>query len=303
MNDFSGNFIQYDNKKRKDETKNLALYFVVHITLYIVLFFFLLFFAWYTAFATSHDFYAVYNVSMKGTLNSEIADNDPDRDKKSLDAVYIDKYGELKIFDIVVLENTSPSEESTIKRLMAFEGDYISIAQTQDANGNNILAFYRIAKGTDLNQETFDDESAKVDETSGANGYTIKSAQEWWNVFGRYVNSDLTVDVNGQTKTVRYDEKFFEKFLKDFDALDQQTKNENFFISKNGMVYVKVPKGKIFYMGDNRAHSDDARDFGFADKTNVVGRTEIIVYDYNFANRLLEVVKFYFKQVEEFFAR
>ena len=186
---------------------------------------------------------------------------------------------------------------------MAFEGDYISIAQTKDESGKDVLAFYRIAKGTALDQETFEDESARVDETSGENGYTIKSAQEWWEVFGHYVSSDLTVDVGGESKTIRYEEKFFYKFLDGFNELDEQTKIENFFVSKNGMVYVKVPEGKIFYMGDNRAHSTDARDYGFAERNLVVGRAEFIVYDYNFVSRLWEVVKFYFKQVEEFFAR
>ena len=50
-------------------------------------------------------------------------------------------------------------------------------------------------------------------------------------------------------------------------------------------------------------NSTDSREVGFCDKTYVVGRTEIIVYNYNFVNRLWEVVKFYFKEMETFFAR
>ena len=44
MNQFSDDFIQFNDKKARKERKNLALYFAATITLYVILFFFLLFF-------------------------------------------------------------------------------------------------------------------------------------------------------------------------------------------------------------------------------------------------------------------
>ena len=80
-------------------------------------------------------------------------------------------------------------------------------------------------------------------------------------------------------------------------------KPSNVYVSENGLIYVQVPEGKYFCMGDNRGHSDDSRKNGFYDVEYIVGRVEFIVYDHNFGNRLWEVVKYYFGQVEEFFAR
>ncbi|MBE7075754.1 MAG: hypothetical protein E7375_01630 [Clostridiales bacterium] len=282
MRKYSSEFIQCDNKKLKEENRNLAWYLTTHITLYIVLFFFLIFFAWYTVFITTHRFYAVYNISMKGTLNSKIADDEIDPSKISYDAVYINKLDQARIFDIVVVQN---KDSSAVKRLLAEAGDYITIAKTE----NDEYAFYRIPKGSDLS--TYTDEMARVDETSGVNGYTIYSSEQWWEERDKAQISTIS-----EISDVEYEDKFFNRFIANREQYQTH-------ISENGMIYVQVPEGKVFFMGDNRARSTDCREKGFEDKEKIVGRTEFIVYDYNFANRLLEVVKFYFKQMEEFFAR
>ena len=41
----------------------------------------------------------------------------------------------------------------------------------------------------------------------------------------------------------------------------------------------------------------------FEDASKIVGRGEIVVKNFNFVNRLWEVIKFYFSEVEKFFAK
>ena len=108
----------------------------------------------------------------------------------------------------------------------------------------------------------------------------------------------LSASKDGQTFSHKYEYNFFTNFLSDFEE-----GADNFYVSDDGLVYVKVPQGKFFYLGDNRAHSSDARERGFCDIGNIVGRSEFFVKDYNFANRLWEVVKYYFKEIDKFFAR
>lgn len=39
---------------------------------------------------------------------------------------------------------------------------------------------------------------------------------------------------------------------------------------------IKIPKGKVFVVGDNRNNSIDSRDIGMIDLNEIVGRTELI---------------------------
>ncbi len=297
MNAFKDkDFIQYSEKKVKDETKNLTLYFIVHITLYVVIFFFLLFFAWYTVFITTHRFYAVKGVSMMPTLNTAITEEeilyDPDVQQISYDAVYVDKSTKPRLFDIVVVEYSK--NDSVIKRLMATEGDYITIAKGQTESGDDCFYFYRIPYGTDLS--TFTDEQAKLDEMSGQSGYTIRGYEDWY--LNKTGTSQPLQEILTTSGTKQYEYNFYNTFLEEFSA-----ESDDFFVSEDGLVYVKVPQGQCFFMGDNRGHSTDGRENGFVSMDKIVGRAEFIVENYNFVNRLLEVVRFYFSEMQKFFAR
>lgn len=279
----------------KDETKNLTLYFITHITLYIVLLFFIIFFAWYTVFVTTHKFYAVYGPSMMSTLNSQIKPSEISVSRKtSYDAVYVDTLTKPKAFDIVVVER--PKSDSVIKRLMAVEGDYITIAKGKTESGEDCFYFYRIANGENI--EEFSDDDAKLVENRGENGYNIYGYQDWFD--NREVSVDISVEVEGQVFTNNYEENFYLTFLDGYGKTDVEF---DYFVSNSGLIYVKVPEGKVFCMGDNRGHSTDSRENGFFDKNFVVGRAEFIIYNHNFVNRIWEVIKFYFSEVEKFFAR
>jgi len=292
LNNFDNNFIQIEKNTVKKETKNLALYFVTTITLYVVLFFFLFFLVWYTAFVTTHSFYRVNGASMKPTLNYSVSDGDQNA---STDGVYVDRWKEPEIFDIIVSKRVN---ENVIKRLMAVEGDYITIAKAVGNDGLEHFYFFRIPAG-----QTLSDEQARMEET-GENGYVIRDVADWDSVGKTY---SLTVNVGGDDKTHLYEDGtnsgvsgFFTAFLSEFDANEF---DNNYYVSTEGLVYVRVPQGKVFYMGDNRGHSTDCRFYGFVDKEKIVGRVELVVQDFNFFNRILLVAKYYFGEVTEFFAR
>ncbi|MBP3431471.1 MAG: signal peptidase I [Clostridia bacterium] len=299
MNNFNEEFIQYDDKKAKSETKSLTWYLFSRITLYIAILFLGIFFAWYTVFISTHSFYAVEGPSMMQALNSKITDEElltlptEQLQKISYDAVYVDRVTKKpQIYDMVVIQKSSG--ENVIKRLMAQEGDYVTIAKSKTAGGEDCLQFYRIPKEADLT--SFTDEDAKVDEVSGENGYSIRSQTEWLQ------DSTLkAASLNGAASNA-YCQKFYNAFLDDIFYSNGADGYEH-HVSSNGLVYVKVPEGKCFYLGDNRAYSADSRETGFASASSIVGRAEFIVYDYNFGNRLLEVVKFYFSEMQKFFAR
>ena len=310
MAKFNDEFIQYSKEKEKSEKQTTAFSLAVQITLYILLIFFAIFFIWYTVFISTHKYYMVYGASMKNTLNNSLAVDDQNGTE---DAVYVNTIAKVKMFDIVVAKrkvyNTLKKKWETknvVKRVMALEGDYISVALHKDADGEERLYFYRIAKGTD--RANFDDESARLDERVNANGYTIYQNKkddehnEWTE------KKDLTtfLDEGGapvnKYGNFNYESDFFETFLEGH-LTEIASGSEDFFVSDAGLVYVKVPKGMFFCMGDNRGYSSDSRNNGFYEMSQIVGKVEIVVYNYSFTKRLAKVVDYYFAEVERFFAR
>lgn len=276
---FSGdNFISY-NEKKKEETKSIAWYLTTHITLYIVLIFFLIFFAWYTYFVVTHRYYIVYGPSMKPILNEQVADND---ENSAMDAVYVNLYDKIEVGDIVVINDVSSSGESIIKRVVAESGDYVTIAKS----GDNFY-LYRIPKSmmsqnsNGEKESLLSDSNAIVLENESSSGYEVI-----WDESSIYVDGNYT-----------YEYKFYDRFFSD------NSLNYDYYISQDGLKYVCVPDGYSFCLGDNRAVSADSRRYGFISNENMVGNVELIVYDYSFGNRVLEVIKFYYTQVEDFFAR
>ena len=280
MNYQNEEYIQYSKKKKNKETRSIAWYLTTHITLYIVLIFFLIFFAWYTYFSVTHRYYLVTGSSMQPTLNSGILSED-----ESEDAVYVNIYGNIDFGDIVVI-NASNNSDDIIKRVLATGGDYVTIARS-----GNSYYIYRIAK-----------ENVVLDENGIMTGSLIEdvNARLQENERGGFsYNIDYTswgAEPGIPQGGITYEAQFYNQFIADADE-------EDLFTSSNGLIYVKVPEDHVFCLGDNRANSRDSRYYGYFSLDEIVGDVEIIVYDYSFGNRVLQVISFYYRQVEEFFAR
>lgn len=278
-------FIQDIDKKKKEETKSIALYLTTHITLYIVLIFFLIFFVWYTVFSVTHRYYIVEGASMQPYLNASIATTDT---SSSQDAVYVNLNGKIDVYDVVVIEGVSNTSPSIIKRVVAKEGDFISIAKS----GNSFYLFRIDAEDMTLNENNeyttmVSDENALIYENERNTGYEIKY-DDWNSVDERVYNG------------VHYDYGFYSQFIQGYV---NESDVYSYYVSSDNLIYVQVPENSTFCLGDNRAHSSDSRTYGFISYDNIVGDVEITVYNYSFVNRVFEVIKYYYYQVEEFFAR
>ena len=285
-------FIQDIDKKKKEETKSIALYLTTHITLYIVLIFFLIFFFFFSVFSVTHRYYIVEGASMQPYLNNGIPATDQSSSK---DAVYVNLNGKIEVYDVVVIEGVSQKSPSIIKRVVAGEGDFVSIAK--NGKSGNSFYLYRI-DAEDMTLEngeyttTKTDENAIIYENKRKTGYEIEY-NDWNSVDERIYNG------------VYYDYEFYEEFINKKGYFDNEEKYHpyNYYVSSDDLIYVQVPENSTFCLGDNRAHSSDSRTYGFISYDNIVGDVEITVYNYSFVNRVFEVIKYYYKQVEEFFAR
>ncbi|MCX8052577.1 MAG: signal peptidase I [Armatimonadetes bacterium] len=54
--------------------------------------------------------------------------------------------------------------------------------------------------------------------------------------------------------------------------------NPKWIVTKNGVHYVKIPKGKLLVMGDNRNDSNDARFWGLLDRKRVLGKAMFVFW-------------------------
>jgi signal peptidase I len=71
----------------------------------------------------------------------------------------------------------------------------------------------------------------------------------------------------------------------------EQEKPINIQAHKAVRLYYTFKNDYIFVLGDNRLHSDDSRLFGFIPVSNLVGKTNLVLYSMNGMSRILKQIK------------
>ncbi len=219
-------------------------------------------------------YYTVSGPSMQPTINESISN------LETRDAVFINKKAEAKRGDIVIIQLPGYSK-TIIKRLIATEGDEICIRRYPEYNNE-----YRLSvkyAGSEKIEVVYED--------------YIKSYEEWKNV-GSYSYS-----YEGGA-AVEYEANFFNNYL------NKDNMNDFVMLEEDGCLYYKLGAGQIFYMGDNRLRSADARANGPGKEDYIVGVVKIIMRDVVDAKSEVElwwkkftaVMNYFFDEIGNFFA-
>ncbi len=185
-----------------------------------------------TLFHARYYYFVVSGPSMQGTLN-------PDPDNQGLqDAVIVDKYKKVDYGDIIIINRAKddPEKTSIVKRLIAFEGDYVTIKAVTLDNGKQEFRVFVKKAGEDEIVEMQED----------------------------YIDHEKYWPTTGYTFTyqgVTYEKKFFDALLAGgYDPAAGVVRLEG---DPDGALYYKIPKGEFFFMGDHRNISKDSRSYDF----------------------------------------
>ena len=250
-------------KFEEDLDRKIPMWMTAMFTIYIVLF--LTLFIWFFWFKSTYYVSDIYNVSMQPTLNADVSGN------TAQDSVYVNTRARHKHGDIITI---SKKPNNIIKRLIAMEGDKVSIVVGED-NLYHVNIIYNGEQNITVLQEDY-----------------IKSAEEW-RFSGRYASTVLD---NGNL----YEKVFYQNFLQEKD-------DKVSFVG--GIYFYEVPEGVYFCLGDNRELSSDSRENGCFAKKDVTGVAEIIIKNgaihsgWDFWKRLSAIFMFYWSKIEDSFAR
>ena len=255
---------EFVEKEVRRIPKVISTIFFVYIVLFLIIM------IWYFCFKSVYYISKVEGSSMKPTINSGISDSS----HASEDFVYVNTKKKASHGDIVVLtQETNP----IIKRVIAKEGDQVSIFVTEDGL-YHVAIKYSWAESPEILEENY-----------------VKSYREWRNS-----------TAYSQTKTdsgIKYESVFYNTFINNGSGY-----NENVSVI-DGVYYYNVPTGNYFCLGDNRGVSSDSRARGTFTENQIKGVADIIVKGGSQATgnlalkKFSAIVSYYWKCLENTFAR
>ena len=216
---------------------------------------------------------------MKNTLNQNCT-----YASQSDDLVYVNPTKPVERFDIIIVNYKSlvdgkVQENHLIKRAIAFGGEYITIRKSEE-DGYYHIFFYDEEK-----------EQAQM-----LNEDYVRSYADWTSRIS-YAGS----------LSEQYEGKFYEYYLSGANSTNNQ---RNFTVETfDGISYLKVPDDEIFFLGDNRDDSMDARFIGPSTLQRIEGVAEIILTGANkpganvLGIKIKSIFSYYWNKLAKFFAR
>lgn len=283
---------------------------IFYIFIYILLIFYIIVFVCNIAFQNSYSYVTIRGTSMQPTLNADPIYEDG---YAFQDAVYVRLTKDIDYGEIIIIDKSEEKDRSStiIKRVLGFEGDKITIAKLpilqEDGSTRTEYRFIRIKDEPNSNVEILYE-----DYISGYVNGSYKDGYGVWNIEPAVL--DISEEGSG-INTILYEQEFYLNYIYNNSnvvienvAYNGQVYSMKFFVI--GSDKQDSDPDQIFYMGDNRTGSSDARFTGTEGMDRVVGRVVSIVHDgyslrnspWSWLNNLKEYLIIIWNEIERYFS-
>ena len=285
-----------------DELQEKSLRKIFSIFVVILMAIFATFFYIKIHFENNYDYITINGLSMQPTLNAEPVYING---KSVQDGVYIKRGTDADYGDIIIVDKRQDIGKTIIKRLLGKGGDLITIIKL-DVGERAEYRFVRIKNGTN-NVEVLE-ENYICGESLNSSGYKRSLGYQEW---GAKIDSKYDYESG-----CNYEELFYLQYF--WDSLTNSAKTNNVYrheITYQGQVYsdvkfYKIEENKIFYMGDNRGESGDARQSGTEYQSKINGKVVSIAHNsttsrnsfFYILNRITSFFDVLWQEIVEIFA-
>lgn len=254
---------KYFQDEKEEKSSNKIFYkFVVILFLVYAIIFGIVF-----AYRSNFQYVTINGRSMQPTLNPDPVLNEEGEEVQ--DGVYIKLTHDVDYGDIIVIKRENLP--SIIKRALAFGGDYITIASIEYDEGND-YRFMRVKQNSN-NVEILNEKD-----------YIL--SYSYWN------SIESTAEGN-----VNYESVFYAHYSN--SNYQSRTFTLNLDGQERDVRFFKVPENEIFFMGDNRTGSSDARAGGTRKISSVEGYVVKVLENGSFIKE--DATKWFFQQICDFF--
>lgn len=238
----------------KDEKEDKIVQKTLIVLVCVVFAFYLFLMFAHSLFVANYEYVTVNGLSMQPTLNSvPVMVNG----KEVQDGVYIRLTNDVDYGDIIIIDK---GEHSVIKRMIAKDGDKLSIAKVSTPNGEQYRVL-RIKYGSNKVENMYEEYIEGTCKSLDGNVY--------------HVGYDLWSAQNGRTEDgVEYESTFYSNYIS--NGL-YQTSTVSY--DEQEIKFITVSTGKFFYLGDNRTNSYDSRGAGLESYDNIIGRVVSIAHN------------------------
>ncbi len=193
------------------------------------------------------------------------------------------RYSDPKTGDVVIFKSpkaAGQNEADFVKRVIGLPGDKVKIT-----------AGYVLVDNVPYYHDDLRDALAVYGDGEGFS--MVKLSKGRVTVDGKRISKSRIAKALGKPgakvkivpgKVYVNDKPLFEKYVaEDSDRLypNDLTPKQWTITDKTGCREVKIPKGRLLVMGDNRNFSDDARRWGLLDRSRVSGKAMLIFYPFS----------------------
>ena len=219
-------------------------------------------------FENNYQYITISGHSMQPTINpTPIRFVDSNGNNRYLqDGVYMRRNARVNYGDIVIINKNDEEEGKTIiKRLLGKGGDKITILKMKiDEEWQYRLL--RIKSGTnevEVVQENYLNGKCK---TEASNAQEIVLGYSYW--------TEKVSSLNPVGNTNSYENIFYSHYLQNILSGNVITISSYVYdeVEYQNVLFYQLDEGKIFYMGDNRTNSKDARSEGPEDEDKILGK-------------------------------